>query len=241
MKWTRLFTHALLAVMSFSAMSFSANSHAAQNMTALTPRQQSIVSISAFAATGELGKLSSALNTGLERGLTVNEIKEILVQLYAYAGFPRSLNAISSFQTVVNERKAKGIADVMGKEASPLPTDRSSLAFGTENRAKLIGRSVGGGIYDFVPAIDQFLRAHLFGDIFQRDNLDWQSRELATIAILASIHGLEAQLQAHMQIGLYNGLTLAQLQEAISVLKADLGNAVAKNASAVLRKVAGNH
>jgi 4-carboxymuconolactone decarboxylase len=32
--------------------------------------------------------------------LTVNEIKEILVQMYAYAGFPRSLNGINAFMAV---------------------------------------------------------------------------------------------------------------------------------------------
>jgi hypothetical protein len=31
------------------------------------------------------------------------------------------------------------------------------------------------------PVINRFLQAHLFGDIFERDNLDWQSRELATV------------------------------------------------------------
>ena len=27
----------------------------------------------------------------------------------------------------------------------------------------------------------------LFGDIFERDNLDWQSRELATVSMLAAL------------------------------------------------------
>lgn len=45
-------------------------------------------------------KLQPALNDGLDSGMTVNEIKEILVQMYAYAGFPRSLNGISTFMKV---------------------------------------------------------------------------------------------------------------------------------------------
>jgi hypothetical protein len=68
-------------------------------------------------------KLRPALHEGLEAGLTVNEIKEILVQMYAYAGFPRSLNGITAFMAVMDERHAKGIKDEMGKEASPLPAD----------------------------------------------------------------------------------------------------------------------
>ena len=49
------------------------------------------IPIAAFTANGDLEKLRTALSAGLDAGLTVNEIKEILVQMYAYVGFPRSL------------------------------------------------------------------------------------------------------------------------------------------------------
>jgi alkylhydroperoxidase/carboxymuconolactone decarboxylase family protein YurZ len=61
----------------------------------LNAQQQSIVSISALTAVGDLEHLKTELNTRLNAGLTVNEIKEVLAQLYAYCGFPRSLNAIT--------------------------------------------------------------------------------------------------------------------------------------------------
>lgn len=189
----------------------------------LNARQQSMVAISALSASGDLDNLKSALTQGLDAGVTVNEIKEILVQVYAYAGFPRSLNALTTFQSVMQERKAKGINDTEGKAASPMPTNRTSLEFGTENQTKLIGQPIGGGIYDFAPAIDQFLKAHLFGDIFQRDNLDWKHRELATIAMLAAIPGVEPQLKGHMDIGMHNGLTVDDLRSAAAVIGKTLG------------------
>ena len=71
----------------------------------LNAKEQSIVTISALTAKGDLEKLQKALNDGLDSGLTVNEIKEVLVQLYAYCGFPRSLNGINTFMTVLEERK----------------------------------------------------------------------------------------------------------------------------------------
>lgn len=46
---------------------------------------------------------------GLEAGMTINEIKEILVQTYAYAGFPRSLRALQTFMSVLDNRKKAGI------------------------------------------------------------------------------------------------------------------------------------
>jgi len=106
----------------------------------LNPKQQSIIAISSFTANGDLEKLKSALNEGLDAGLTVNEIKEILVQLYAYAGFPRSLNGINTFMVVMDERKAKGISDKEGREASPMPANWNRDEYGARVRAKLGGR-----------------------------------------------------------------------------------------------------
>jgi 4-carboxymuconolactone decarboxylase len=203
----------------------------------LNAKQRAIISVAAFTAHGDLAQLKTALNEGLDAGLTVNEIKEVLVQLYAYAGFPRSLNGIGTFMTVMDERGEQGIKDDLGKEASPMPTDKNSLEFGTENQTKLVGQPVTGALFDFAPAIDQFLKAHLFGDIFQRDVLNWQDRELATVAALAKIEGVNTQLQGHMVIGMHNGLTPEQLREFVSVLRAKCGPKVAENAGVVLDQV----
>jgi hypothetical protein len=78
---------------------------------------------------------------------------------------------------VLKDREANGITDEAGKEASPLPTNKSSVELGTENQTRLIGVPATGEYIAFAPAIDQFLKGHLFGDIFGRDNLDFQSRE----------------------------------------------------------------
>lgn len=203
----------------------------------LHAKQRAIIPIAAFTASGDLARLKTALNEGLGAGLTVNEIKEVLVQLYAYAGFPRSINGIGTFMAVLDERGKKDLKDETGKEASPIPTGKNSLEFGTENQTKLVGQPVGGPLYDFAPAIDQFLKAHLFGDIFQRDVLNWQDRELATVAALANIEGVNAQLQGHMIIGMHNGLTPEQLREVVSILKAKCGPKVAENAGVVLDQV----
>jgi alkylhydroperoxidase/carboxymuconolactone decarboxylase family protein YurZ len=87
------------------------------------------------------------------------------------------------------------------------------------------------------PAIDKFLKGHLFGDIFGRDNLDFQSREIATISALASMTGVNAQPQSHFNVGLNVGLTQAQMRSLISVLELKVGKKEADNASAVLEKV----
>ena len=203
----------------------------------LTARQQALATIAAFTAGGDLPRLEKALNQGLDAGLTVNEIKEILVQMYAYAGFPRSLNAITTFMTVLKDREANGITDEVGAEPNPLPTDKSSIEVGTENQTHLIGVPATGAYIAFAPAIDQFLKGHLFGDIFGRDNLNFQSREIATIAALATLDGVNSQLQAHVTIGFNTGLTEANMKGLVAVLRSEVGQKQADNASEVLNKV----
>jgi 4-carboxymuconolactone decarboxylase len=207
---------------------------------ALSTKQQSIIPIAAFTANGDLDKLKTALHDGLDAGLTVNEIKEILVHLYAYAGFPRSLNGIHTFMAVMDERGAKGIQDEMGKEASPVPADMNKDAYGAKVRARLAGWETippPGGYQLFTPIIDTFLKEHLFADIFARDTLDFQSRELVTISALASMTGTGGQLQFHMGAAMNTGLSEAQMKDFIAVLESRVDNKVAENANEILSKV----
>ena len=179
----------------------------------LTKEQQSIALVSAYTALGNQKELKQALNDGLDNGVSVNELKEILVQAYAYCGFPRSLNALATLMQTVEER---GNKDELGKEPSAKP-EGSALTYGTENQTKLVGTEVKGKLFEFAPAIDEYLKAHLFGDIFARDNVDWKTRELATIAMLAAREGVESQLSAHIEIGKHNGLTDDEVAEILNI------------------------
>ncbi|CAM5209638.1 hypothetical protein CDEF62S_02419 [Castellaniella defragrans] len=202
----------------------------------LTPQQQSIASIAAFAATGDLPRLGAALREGLDAGLTVSECSEVLVQSYAYVGFPRSLNALGELMKVLDERQQRGIQDDPGRQASPLPSGYDALTVGAANQTRLAGGPVKGAVLDFVPAIDRFLKAHLFGDIFARDTLDWVSRELATVGMLSSMPGVESQLQAHMRISMNVGLTAGQLRQLCQVLADRVGADAARRAREALER-----
>lgn len=185
----------------------------------LSVRQQSIVPIAALAASGDLTRLNVALNQALDLGLTVSDAKEVLIQLYAYAGFPRSLNALSELMKVVEERKRQGINDAPGSSPSrAIPKGEELLVAGTANQTKLLGGPVAGPIFQFAPTIDEYLKTHLFGDIFERDNLDWQTREVATVSMLSVLPGAEPQLRAHMRISMNVGLSEGQLRQVSEVL-----------------------
>ncbi|QTS84516.1 carboxymuconolactone decarboxylase family protein [Ectopseudomonas khazarica] len=191
----------------------------ASSRATLDSRQQAIVPIAAFAAAGDIARLNGALEQGLDLGVSICDAREVLVQLYAYAGFPRSLNALSELMRVVEARKARGIEDALGREPSqPVPKGDALLAAGTANQTRLAGAVVEGPLFDFAPVANEYLRAHLFGAIFERDNLDWQSRELATLSMLAALPGAEAQLQAHMRMSMNIGVSAAQLRQLSEVL-----------------------
>jgi 4-carboxymuconolactone decarboxylase len=212
----------------------------AQSQEALTPRQKGIVSISVFTARGDLQGLAIALNEGLTAGLTINEIKEMLVQLYAYCGFPRSLNAINTFSTVLTERKAKGINDPVGIQPTPVSNDANKYETGKRNLELLTGRPENGpkpGYAEFAPVIDTFLKEHLFADIFSRGVLSNQDRELTTIAALASLGNVEPQLQGHMGIALNTGITETQMEEMLVIIETKVGKQQADAGRSILSKV----
>lgn len=184
----------------------------------LSAKQQAIAPISAATAVGDIPKLNQALNQGLDAGLTLSETKEILVQMYAYTGFPRSLNAIGELMNVAGARKQRGVQDAPGREAGPVPQGQALLELGTANQTKLIGAPARGPLFEFSPIIDEYLKSHLFGAMFARDNLDWQSRELATVGALAAMPGVESQLQSHVGFSMNVGLTAPQLRQLADVL-----------------------
>jgi alkylhydroperoxidase/carboxymuconolactone decarboxylase family protein YurZ len=235
-----------ITAMMFCLSMFLTSAKAQQMATinnSLTAKEKSIITISSLTAKGDLVKLKTELNTGLESGLTINEIKEILVHLYAYCGFPRSIRGLQTFMEVLNERKAKGITDNAGKEASPIQEDTSKYQRGK----KVLGELTRipqpdklSGYSAFAPVIDTFLKEHLFADIFERDVLTYAQRELVTISVIAAIGNADPMLQSHLGISLNVGITPDQLKDFIKIIKTTAGKKKSKSALEVLEQVLKN-
>lgn len=216
----------------------------AQNQTStdspLSAERQSITAISAHTAQGDLDALRGALGDGLDAGLTVNETKEVLVHLYAYTGFPRSLRGLNTFMAVMEDRAARGIEDEMGEGASPQIAGEDRYAKGERVLATIAGwpqTSPLSGYSAFSPVIEQFLKEHLFADLFGRDILSYSDREIATISALASMDGVEPMLESHLGVGLNTGLTESQLKHLLSVIESSVGEAKAEAGRKLLSQV----
>lgn len=202
------------------------NIKAQENMNMKT-RQQCLVTIGAQGAKGDIAALDGAIDAALDNVLTVNEIKEALSQLYAYAGFPRSLNALSTLQTVMKRRDVEHREYETGREATSLPEGYNALAEGTRVQTQLSGAPFN---YSFVPATDYYLKAHLFGDIFSSDVLSYAERELVTLGAISALPGCESQLLSHARGALNMGVTRDELAAVPACLESNVGKAEASRA-----------
>ena len=208
----------------------------AQEAKELSAKQRAVAPIAAFTAKGDQAKLRAAMERGLGAGLSVNEIKEILIQMYAYCGFPRSLNAINTFGALLDERAKQGIKDTIGEEPKAVRTDRTRERIGHENRVKLTGSTALGSYAKVVPTIDIFLKEHLFADIFERGVLTWQEREIATVAALVSLDGTEAQRRSHTRCCMNTGVTASQMEDLARTLRAEVGESEGAAAEQALKE-----
>lgn len=228
----------LLTFFTISSIALAADSAAEE----LSKPEKALVPIAAFTASGNIPRLKEALHQGLDDGLTINEIKEALVHIYAYAGFPRALIGINTFIAVMDERQAQGKVDTTGKEASPLPVDFNQNAYGNKVRNALVGRDISNrtsGYPVFTPIIDKFLVEHLFADIFVRDVLSHKQRELVTISTLSALPGTEPMFKGHLGIARRMGYSKVQLGDFIEVLRERVGDRVADRSALVLAEALG--
>ena len=214
--------------------------HTMNSIQSLDRKQQSIVTISALTAKGDLIQLQKSLTSVLDAGMTVNEIKEVLVHLSAYCGFPRSLQGINTFMSVLETRKKNGMADKVGRDATPVNTRSSKYEQGKKTLEALTGqpeREPKTGYAAFAPLIDTFLKEHLFADIFSRDILTYTEREIATVSALVSIGGVEPMLRSHMGITLRLGVTETALQQLLSLIEVAIGKEEANAGRRVLSAI----
>ena len=186
----------------------------------MTERQKGLAACACLMAQGDMNRLEPAVRMALDNGVTVNELKEAFSQLYAYTGFPRSLNALGVLNKVLDNGRSseshpslledgrvvtdEGKANKQPSWQEGKPWKRpeiwddaaKALKQGTEVQTKLSGRPFD---YNFCPQDDYYLKSHLFGDIFASDQLSAADREIVTVAALSGLEGVAPQLAAHKQ------------------------------------------
>lgn len=176
----------------------------------LTERQKGLAACACLMAQGDLQRLEPAVRTALDNGVTINELKEAFSQLYAYTGFPRSLNALGVLSKVLEQPGAAWQEGKPWKRPAEWDNARKAYELGTKNQTKLSGRPFD---YTFCPQDDYYLKSHLFGDIFAGTQLSAADRELVTVAALSGLEGVAPQLAAHKRGAVNMGNTQQLVDE----------------------------
>ena len=164
------------------------------NSQTLTERQKGLAACACLMAQGDLERLEPAVKTALDNGVTVNELKEAFSQLYAYTGFPRSLNALGVLGKVLANKQENWQEGKPWKRPKEWDDAKAAYELGVKNQTQVSGRPFN---YDFCPQDDYYLKAHLFGDIFAGDQLTAADREIVTVAALSGLGKVAPQLAAH--------------------------------------------
>ncbi len=208
---------------------------------AMDSKRQHITEVAALTGKGDLDKLKTVLIDGLNDGMAVSELKEVMVHAYAYCGFPRALRGLQTLVAVLDERKAKGIEDDWGRKASPITDTRSKYERGRDILVEISDIPADAPKADYAilaPEIEVFLKEHLFADLFERDVLTYAERELTTVAVIASLgKGVEPMLKGHMGIALNVGITPDELRSVLAIVEKNIGRDEADGGRLALNEV----
>ena len=172
----------------------------------LSPRDRSLVTISALIATGKPAQLAGHLGRALDNGLQPREASGLLAHLAIYCGWPSAVSALEVYEQVYTARKVD--TEALRAVSPRLPASDADAA-----RARAVKEEWGG----VAPKFAQLTNDVVFDDLWRRTDLSGRDRSLVTIAALAAI-GEDDQLDLYLRRALENGLTRGEITEALTHL-----------------------
>lgn len=202
-------------------------------------KSKEISVVSALTALGTaVPQLKVHINGALNVGCTINEIKEIILQMSAYSGFPSCINGINALQDVLNNRKKQGITDSVGSEPSNAypKIDEERYEFGLKELAELDSKQIDilkEAYEEFFPDLVKFI---VYGqaDILSRNNLNKRYREIATVAALTALGNAPSQLRFHINAALNVGIDKEEIKEIMLLMSVYAGFPAAINGTNAL-------
>ena len=70
----------------------------------LSPRDRSLITIASLVSAGNIPQLDAHIPMGLANGLTQEEIKEAIIHVAFYAGWPRGASALAAAKRIFTEQ-----------------------------------------------------------------------------------------------------------------------------------------
>ncbi|KQT62604.1 MULTISPECIES: carboxymuconolactone decarboxylase family protein [unclassified Aureimonas] len=172
----------------------------------LSRRDRALVTVAILVARNQTMDLDHYLNVALDGGVTPRELSEAVTHLAFYAGWSNATAAVAVAKDVFASR---------GIGADQLPAASPELRPVNEQAEASRQASVEGLLGAATPGLDQFTTDPLFRDVWLRPDLSLRDRSLVTITSLMA-NGQVAQLSAHLNRALDNGLKKEEAGEVVS-------------------------
>ena len=180
-------------------------------------------------------QLEVHIHAALHVGCTPEEIREIIIQMTGYAGFPATLNAMGTLMEVLSETgQTLSKESVHAGSARRYERGKEQLARIAPDQERVLRET-----FDPVsPDITRYVIEFGYGDIYARGVLPIRIRQAATIAALAAKGTAPSQLRFHIGGGLRAGLTEAEIVEIMLLVSVYAGFPAALNGILATREVA---
>lgn len=206
---------------------------------ALSMTQRSLATISIIAALRRDDNLVGHLHSGLDVGLSAEQITEIMLQLIFYVGAPIANTALGLANGVFKERGIT-VEPVRVYDSSADPEELYQRGLAT--RREVMGDNFRG---DFLEGdeVDQvwerYTLEYIWGSVWPRPVLDIQSRLICTLSALTLV-GTEQAMRNYIRAALRSGLTEAQIKELFFHLNFYIGISLSRKALSIAREVFGS-
>jgi 4-carboxymuconolactone decarboxylase len=193
----------------------------------LSPRDRSIVTISALIARDQRVELPYYLDLALHNGVKPAEVSETITHLAFYTGWANATGAVPIAREVFKARNI-GPEQLPPASGSMLPLDEATEA----QRASRVEQQFG----KVTPGLVQYTTDVLFRDLWLRPELAPRDRSLVTVSALVAT-GQVAQITYHLNRAMDNGLTQEQAGEVVAHLAFYAGWPNAFSAAPVFKDV----
>jgi 4-carboxymuconolactone decarboxylase len=174
----------------------------------LSPRDRSLVTVAVLIAKNQPVEMAYHFNLALDNGVKPAELSEMINHLAFYTGWGNATATILIAKEVFAQR---GVTVDQLPPVSPplLPIDEAAEKVRTTFVDKAVGPVSAGVVH--------YTSAALFHDLWLRPGLAPRDRSLITVSALIAT-GQVAQLGAHLNRAMDNGLTQGQASEMLTQL-----------------------
>lgn len=201
----------------------------------LDGRMRELVILVVAATNQTLEEVKRHTAAALRSGAAPEEIREALYHCAPYIGLGKAQTAVEAMDEAMT---ACGVA--LPLQSGQTVTEENRLERGIAAQKAIFGEAIDAmraSAPEDEKALQDYLSAYCFGDIYTRKWLSTAERELLTFAILAAQGGCEPQLKSHVGGNAAVGNGRAVLLSALTVCMPFIGFPRTLNALGCIRAV----